>query len=78
MNYSLFCLILNDNLVYEFSDNVSPEDREEYQQEWYIEFRESRFSNDPALSSTEQVVCWMREAFNQFSFDTHSFCLKAP
>lgn len=76
MNYTLFCYILNDNLVYEFADSVSADEREEWQQDWYADFKHTYWATSPELTATEQVVGWMREAFSEVTFDTHNFQLK--
>lgn len=79
MTYQLFCQILSDNLEYEFTDNVSAEQREEWQQDWYTMFKENgywtAFKN---MTLADQVRGWMHEHFDECSFDTHSFQLKLP
>lgn len=76
MNYALFSYILNDNLVYDFSDQVSDETKEEYRQDWYADFKHTHYATDPELNEKQKVIGWMRHAFSEVSFDSHNFTLK--
>jgi hypothetical protein len=76
MNYQLFCHILNDSLIFEPTPLVTPDVWEEWQQEFYTDFKEHSVSRDASLSDKEKVTQWVRDAFSEYSFDTHNFQLK--
>lgn len=76
INYALFCYILQDNLAFEPTANLSEELLEEWLQDWYADFKHTHYGRDESLSSKEKVVGWMRHAFSETTFDTHHFQIK--